>query len=66
MNLSETYPKYWIGTKTTKALLKCGPQTQSPEVFYEKGVLRNFAKITGKLSFFFNKVAGLRQQRKLY
>ena len=34
-----------------------------PEVFYEKGVLRNFAKLTGKhtcQSLFFNKVAGFR------
>ena len=34
-----------------------------PEVFCKKGVLRNFAKFTGKhlcQSFFFNKVAGLR------
>ena len=34
-----------------------------PEVFCKKGVLRNFAKCTGKhlcQSLFFNKVAGLR------
>ena len=34
-----------------------------PEVFCRKGVLRNFAKFTGKhlcQSFFFNKVSGLR------
>ena len=34
-----------------------------PEVFYRKGVLRNFAKLTGKhlcQSLFFNKVAGVR------
>ena len=33
-----------------------------PEVFYKKGVLRNFKKFTGKQlcqSLFFNKVAGL-------
>ena len=38
-------------------------QKQPPEVFYKKGVLRNFAKFTGKhlcQSLFFNKVAGLR------
>ena len=38
-------------------------QKQPPEVFYKKGVLRNFAKFTGKYlcqSLFFNKVAGLR------
>ena len=35
---------------------------QLPEVFCKKGVLRNFAKFTGKhlcQSLFFNKVAGL-------
>ena len=34
-----------------------------PEVFFQKGVLRNFAKFTGKhlcQSLFFNKVAGLK------
>ena len=38
-------------------------QKQSPEVFLRKGVLRNFAKFTGKNlvpESFFNKVAGLR------
>ena len=38
-------------------------QKQPPEVFFEKGVLRNFAKFTGKnlcKSLFFNKFAGLR------
>ena len=38
-------------------------QKQSSEVFYEKGVLRNFTKITGKhlyQSLFFNKVTDLR------
>ena len=36
---------------------------QTPEVFCRKGVLRNFAKFTGKYlchSLFFNKVACLR------
>ena len=36
-------------------------QKQPPEVFYEKVVLKNFAKFTGKhlrQSLFFNKVAG--------
>ena len=40
-------------------------QKQSPEVFYKKVVLRNFAKFTGKHLFqrlFLNKVAGLRPQ----
>ena len=34
---------------------------QPPEVFYKKGVLKNFTKFTGKnlcQSLFFNKVAG--------
>ena len=34
-----------------------------PKMFYKKGVLRNFAKFTGKhlcQGLFFNKVAGLR------
>ena len=38
-------------------------QKPPPEVFYKKGVLRNFTKFTGKQlcqSLFFNKVAGLR------
>ena len=38
-----------------------------PEVFCRKGVLRNFAKFTGKQlcqSLFFNKVAGLRPVKK--
>ena len=37
-------------------------QKQPPEVFYKKGVLKNFAKFTGKYlcqSLFFNKVAGV-------
>ena len=38
-------------------------RSSHPEVFCKKGVLRNFAKFTGKHlchSLFFNKVAGLR------
>ena len=41
---------------------------QPPEVFSEKGVLRNFTKFTGKhlcQSLFFNEVAGLRPAKKL-
>ena len=40
-----------------------GLQKQPPEVFYKKGILRNFAKFTGKhlcLRVFFNKIAALR------
>ena len=43
-------------------------QRQPPEVFYKKGVLRNFAKFTGKhlcQSLFFHKVAGLRPATSL-
>ena len=35
----------------------------APEMFYKKGVLKSFAKLTGKRqcqSLFFNKVTGLR------
>ena len=38
-------------------------RSSCPEVFYKKGVLRNFAKFIGKhlcQSLFFNKVAGLK------
>ena len=38
-------------------------RSSRPEVFYKKGVLRNFVNFTGKhlcQSLFFNKVAGLR------
>ena len=38
-------------------------QKQPPEVFYKKGVHRNFSKLTGKhlcQSLFFNKVAGFK------
>ena len=38
-------------------------RSSRPEVFCKKGVLRNFAKFTGKYlcqGLFFNKVAGLR------
>ena len=37
-------------------------RSSRPDVFYKKGVLRNFAKLTGKhlcQSLFFNKVVGL-------
>ena len=50
-------------------LLKRHPhsgQKQPPEVFCKKGVLRNFAKFTGRhlcQSLFLNKFAGARLQR---
>ena len=43
-------------------------RSSRPEVFCKKGVLRNFAKSTGKhlcQSLFFNKVAGLRPETLL-
>ena len=43
-------------------------RSSRPEVFRKKGVLRNFAKFTGKhlrQSLFFNKVAGLRPATSL-
>ena len=45
-----------------RVLLKGYSQMQSGDVFCKKGVLKNFAKFTGKHQvpeFFFNKVAGL-------
>ena len=58
--MTESYEKrkstiFW---KTSKPY-----RSSRPEVFCKKGVLRNFAKFTGKRlcqSLFFNKVAGLR------
>ena len=44
-------------------ILKGEITEQSTEVLYEKGVLRNFTKLTGKhkcQSLFFNKIAGLK------
>ena len=43
-------------------IYKINEQKQPPEVFYKKGVLRNFTNFIGKhlrQSLFFNKVAGL-------
>ena len=47
-------------------LLHCSFGISRPEVFCEKGVLKNFAKFPGKHmchSLFFNKVAGLLWRR---
>ena len=44
-------------------------RSSRPEAFCNKGVLRNFEKFTGKYlcqSLFFNKVAGLRQKKRLW
>ena len=55
-----------ISTKVQSKLtndVKETDRSSRPEVFCKKGVLRNFAKFTGKhlcQSLFFNKVAGLR------
>ena len=52
-------PKFRRNLKNESALKR----SRHPEVFCKKGVLRNFAKFTGKhlcQSLFFNKVAGLR------
>ena len=43
-------------------------QKQPPEVFCEKGVLKNFAKLTGEhlcWSLFLNKVSGIRPETSL-
>ena len=42
-------------------------QKQSPEVFYKKGILKNLARLTGKLMcqiFFFSKAAGEKFYKK--
>ena len=60
---------FWVNNKTisqsqeSQQLLK-EIQKQPPDVFCKKGVLKNFAKFTGKhlwQNVFFNKVTGLRQ-----
>ena len=56
-------PKATAENKTAQ-LFKAIFRSSRSEVFWEKGVLRNFAEFTGKhlcQSLFFNKVAGLRQ-----
>ena len=58
------YYRYHLTIFATKFSHRClTKQKQPPEVFCKKGVLRNFAKFTGKhlcQSLFFDKVAGLR------
>ena len=63
MNSKETSwersPLFWFNQSISRWIFF---QKQPPEVFYKKGVLRNFAKFTGKhlrQSLFFNKVTGL-------
>ena len=53
----------------TCCILKTKYRSSCPEVFFKKGVLRNFAKFTGKhlrQSLFFNKVADLGLGLQLY
>ena len=64
LNLQNNYTDRKMMKVLTKRS-KCEETYRScrPEVFSEKGVLRNFAKFTGKhlsQSLFFNKVAGAR------
>ena len=55
----------WVAIKSNEMKGGClnnHGRSSSPEVFYKKAVLRNFAKLTGKhlrQSLFFGKVAGL-------
>ena len=52
----------WNHQKTMDVFIISKGRSSRPEVFYKKGVLRNFTKFTGKhlrQSLFFNKVAGL-------
>ena len=54
---------YFVERLTLFLWLLFTPETSRPEVFCEKGVLRNIAKFTGKhlcQGLYFNKVAGLR------
>ena len=56
-------PNVTCGNETNSTSNKAGLRS-SRQVFCKKGVLRNFAKLTGKhlyQSLFFNKVAGLWQ-----
>ena len=56
---SERFIEIWQADKSLWNILS--DRSSRPEVFCEKGVLRNFSKFTGKhlcQSLFFNKVAG--------
>ena len=77
LQFQDVLPKYkiefWCELKELRnyngRLYLCPPQkygNSRPEVFCEKGVLRNFGKIHRKISVaesLFNKVAGLRPSR---
>ena len=58
-----TYANHVISNEVKKVQFQLLPtliQMQPPEMFYKKGVLKNFAKFAGKhlyQSLFFNKVA---------
>ena len=61
--VSDQYTKYLINIKKYLINIQRCIRSRRPKVFCKKGVLRNFAKLTGKYlchSLFFNKVAGLR------
>ena len=58
----ERAPIYWNGFRVQQVVKSI--RSSLPEVISKKGVLKNFAKFTGKhlcQNLFFNKVAGLRQ-----
>ena len=58
-NWNEINTKIWLHAGNLEQNI-WNKQKQPPKVFYEKGVLRHFAKLTGKhlcQSLFFNKVA---------
>ena len=62
------YIFYTFSNNSVRYHLNYTFQKQPPEVFCEKGVLRNFIKFSGKYlcqSLFFNKVAGLRQIKEI-
>ena len=55
------YFTFLISLWSVRLLEKFSYRSNHPEVFYKKGILKNFAKILGKhlcRSLFFNKVAG--------
>ena len=58
-----TYTRLWVYKRIPLKFYTSNFRSSHPEVFSHKGVLENFAKLTGKhlcQSLFFNKVAGLR------
>ena len=62
-NICLIYKIIFIQHQEPHQTLKLSTNSSRPEMFCKKGVLRNFAKFTGKhlcQSLFFNKVTGLR------